>query len=198
MKKRWLLFLIIAGLLLIHFVSAQNFSNTTAGISGIGDKTNEVLGMDMGVTPELQWVARLLFGIKEKISLDYFIVLICIFIGFVILLQRILLFIPIFSEWKSWVGSIIITWLIGISRTFFWIIDFLFSFANVFGILERWTILRVIVVVLLIIVFIVGFVIVAKYLEKKKGLYEAEDSGFDAGVGARMMKTVADSTRKQK
>jgi hypothetical protein len=183
MKKRVLtLFLLIIGLLLISFVNAQP-SNASSGFSGIGNSTSTTLTRTVDIPENLKILTRVIFGIKGDISLDVFMVVLCVLIGFILLLQNVMQFVPFFEGWKSWIGSVIVTLLIGVTGAFVETIKFLFHIANLFGILEKWPILRVTVLILLVIIFIFGINRLVAMMSKKDSLDKAEMEGRKAGLG---------------
>jgi hypothetical protein len=197
MKKRWLLFLIL-GLLLVSLVHAQDDTdlidvnktsdpNITSGLSDVENKTNAALGGEVEIPPGLQLIARVLFGVKEPIALNIFIILICVWIALFVIIANAVIFIS-GKKWMCWVGSFIIMCLIGVGGGLREISFFVFDFWNFLDFLEKNPILKLILSVVIAAIFLFGGLAIVKMLGKNANEEIAENTGFQAGAGAKILK----------
>lgn len=158
------------------------------GVKDIGSKTESTLEQDVIIPENLQVPARIIFGLQGEISLQEFIVLICVWVMFFLVISSILKITPFFEGWKAWIGGIVITCLIAITGTVRSIAIFFFSIGNIFGFLEKWSPLKIIFAIILAIIIIYCASIVTKIINKKLMLERAEIAGAKAGAGIKMAK----------
>lgn len=157
-------------------------------VKGIKEKTEETLEQDIVVPEKLQIPARIIFGVKGEIPLNIFIVLIGVWIVIFLLIEKILEFTPFFEGLRAWIGAFVITCLIAITGAIRSVVVFLFNLANIFGILEKWSVLKIVVVLIILAVFFYGLSILMKMLNKKLMLDRADVEGTEAGAGIRLAK----------
>lgn len=158
------------------------------GVKDIGSKTESTLEQDVIIPENLQIPARIIFGLQGEITLQEFIVLVCVWIMFFLVISSILKITPFFEGWKAWIGGIVITCLIAITGTVRSIAIFFFSIGNIFGFLEKWSPLKIIFAIILAIIIIYCASIVTKIINKKLMLERAEIAGAKAGAGVKMAK----------
>ena len=170
----------------------ENITEGIEGVKGLKEKTETALEQDIIVPENLQIFARVLFGIKDSVKFDVFIVLICVWIGILILIQKILQLTPFFDGWKSWLASFVILCLISITGIFTDVVNLWFSFADIFGILEKWPVLKVVVVVSLTLMIAIAISILLDRINKRTRVEVAEEAGMRAGFGARLLSMIAD------
>src|SRR3989338_4095730 len=144
-------------------------------LGDVQEKSNEFLSKNLTI-PQGKTI-RLLFNMKpeETLTTEKIMVMVCIFIGLIILLQSILVITPFFEGSKSWLGAIVITLLIGISGAINELVIFLFKFANVFNVLEKWRPLAVVFAILITFAFFYGINKITKTMKKKIEIENAEN-----------------------
>lgn len=207
MKKRLFAFLFIFGLLLGSFACAQDTSDTgiadasstgtktssgfnTTGFKDIGSKTNTALATDIKVPENLQIFARVIFGIKGEIPLQIFIVLACVWTVLFVLISGIIKITPLFGRGNviPWVIGFIVTCLVSLSGAVRSVAVFLFNLGNIFGFLEKWSALKIVIAIIISALFAWGGSILIKKINESVMSDKAETVGAEAGAGARMMK----------
>lgn len=201
MEKRAIVGLVFGIILISLFVGvyAQDEDNQGPNLSvdigkgvedikGIKSKTEETLEQDIKVPEELQIPARVIFGIKGEIPLQHFIVLIAVWIMLFLIIMSILKVIPLFGEGgKSWALAVVITCLIAITGAIRSIAIFFFNIGNIFGFLEKWSVLKIVLALIVSAAIFYGASILIKIINKKLMLDRAESAGAKAGAGAKML-----------
>jgi len=196
MEKRVLAVLILVTLLSVSLIYAQNEPdpNVSEGIEGIESiegirgKTMQFLEQDIKVPENLQIFARIIFGIKGEIPLQVFMVLLAVWTMLLLVIMSILKIIPLFGDsGKSWAIAVVITCLIAITGTVRSIAVFFFNIGNVFGFLEKWSILKIVLALIVSAGIFYGASILIKIINKKVMLDRAESAGAKAGAGAKLL-----------
>ena len=130
------------------------------------------------VVPEyLQLPARIIFGIKEQIPIDLFIILIGVWFVLFLLVAEILKFMPFFKGWTVWGVAFVLTSLGGMSGAIRSFAVFIFGLSSF---LERWPALSALAIIFaIVLIAIIGFVlkIVLESLRNNLKLEEAEEEG---------------------
>ncbi len=150
-------------------------------------KEKKVLETEIEIPENLQVVVRILFGVKGSINLQEFVVLIAVWVMLLLIIVSFLQLTPLLSGWKSWAGAITITSIISVIGVVRNISIFFFNLGNAFSFLQKWSILKIVFVIVLAIVLIWLASFVSKIIKKKLMLEEAEMKGAKAGAGAKIM-----------
>ena len=202
--KKW--FFLLAFLLMFSFVSAVgtfNLSNSTFGLNeegiGVKEKSNEILSKDVEVPENMQLLSRLVFGLKadERLSLQTFVLYICFFILFVLLVHSAVEIIS--SAWKAWAISLIVALLGSSSGVMKEIVAWYAGFGKLFELLGEWGIISL---ALNIIFMLVIFGILLKLLGKLKAMKGVEEFrqmgqniGFFAALSRSYRKSIEESRK---
>lgn len=151
----------------------------------LGSASKDVLSTKVDIPPNLEFPARIIFGLIEsdKLDLQTFIVLLALWFIVFLLLHTILEIAPIFGEgWKAWLVAFLITDIIAISGAIRLMGLFFFGFGNFFGFISTYPLLRVIfVLLLLIVVFYVLFKLIKIYKNKLE-LQDMIEAGYDVAL----------------
>ena len=138
-----LLFFSIVGTLPLIISEENNQTNTENNLNlndiNFSDIKNP-LSTQITIPPSLELPVKIIFGLTSEDKLDFqlLIVLIAIWLFFFLIIHNILELTPFFEDWKSWLGSAIVTLLISITGSIKSVAIFFFNLGNVFSILEKW------------------------------------------------------------
>jgi len=175
----------------------QLIEDTTSGVKKNFDDfrigVNSGLEKEVQVPENLQIFARILFGIQGSIGISNFIILICLWIVLFILFLDILKFVPFFEgDIKPFIASFILTCLVSITGAITVFANFLLELANIFGILSRWSILRVVAAIIIVVLFFYGLKLLIDFLNKRL-IIERSDEG---GLRIRALKQMAEKATR--
>ena len=189
-----MVFLILIQTLVLARAQNASSENTkvSGNFSGFQEKTNEVLSKEI-IFPQ-ENIVRLLFNIKqeESLTLEKIILLLCIFLGLLILIQSALIITPFFEGKKSWIGAVIITLIVGIAGAINTFATFLFNFSHVFKVLETWSPIRIALTILVIFAFFYGVKKLTGILRGGIEKERAEQEGTTAGIQVKKLKAMYD------
>jgi len=137
--------------------------------------------------------AQILFGINTEITVQVFIVLICVWIILWILLYKIVQFLPFNKNFfVDLLMSLVITCLAAISGAVRSISIFFLSLGNIFGILERWPAISIILAIAIAAGLFYGLSILIKFLKEKRALGKAEKAGKNVKIMNTEAKVIAE------
>jgi cbb3-type cytochrome oxidase subunit 3 len=146
---------------------------------------------DVDIPPNLQFAARVLFGLKtdQDVSFNLLIVIISVLGGFVILIHSILRFVPIFKkEWVMWAVAVVVTLLASSTGGFIAFASMLFGFSAKVEFLNKWSMAYAFVTLVLIFLLAIGLNKLLKKMKKAQEVANAEDVGFRASAPAAIVK----------
>jgi len=188
--KKMFLFGIVIFILLFGIVSVsaanESFNATALSDTHIQKTTNDALGKEIKLSPALQNIARVVFGLKsgESIDVSDFIALVGLWIILVVLIHEGVGFIPIFEkEALAWAVSIIITLIIALSGAIKSMANLLFKIANDIKAISGWAVFKLILVLFILTLLSIGLHMILKMLKDKIKEEENRNAGFRVGTG---------------
>lgn len=197
--KRTLL-VTIALLFLIPFIFAQtpdqidNINSIPKNISANNFKaaTNVALDKQIDLPDWTQVIARILFGVEDKITLSKFIILLAVWIMLFLMILNIVKIMPFFKEGPiKVIASITITIIIAITKVMITLSNALLSFASSLKFFQDWSAgaLFFSIFVVLVVFFII--IKISNKISTKMQIGEAEGAGLEAGKGLSIMRVVS-------
>jgi hypothetical protein len=184
--KRGVMTLFFIALILVNLVSAQNVSNVTSGFSGIENVTSINLEEEVEIPVGLDIIARIALGTPKVIQVNILVVMVCVWIVLFLLLQKILVMTSFFKGVTSWISAAAMTCILGITGTIKIVAELFYDFASLFGILELWSPLKVILALLIGYALFYALSLVIKLLQKRIELMDSEKKGEDIAKLAKM------------
>ena len=180
--------------------NASKKINDTQNLENIREKTNEALEKELIISQGGEKIIRgfLRISAEEIFTNAKIIVTICVLLSFIFILQSILIITPFFEGKRSWFGAIIITLLISITGVVYSLVSFLFYLANVFNILEKWSVLALVFVLLVLFAFFYGAKILTRTLKETIEKEKAEHQGIEAGTAVKILKISGSALKKKK
>lgn len=184
MKKIGVILILALFVSIISIVHAQNISNITENITesfgnlsnNVLNKTESKLNESIEIPQGLQLPARIVFGIKQDspISLQYFILLVAVWVIFFVVIWDILKFFPLIDGMvKNFVGSFIITTLVAMSGGLLELVSFFFQ-VGTFKWLSKLGPFQILVWLFILIVIFLTFRIIIEIIRRKLKLEVAE------------------------
>jgi len=205
---------LVFGLVLVLFaglVAAQgatdNSGETSEGIGdlnledskeGVRTKTNEALAKEIEIPENLQFVTRIIFGLKsgQVVNLQLLITYIGLWFILVILIRSAVELVPKFGEGvKGWFLAVFITLLIALSGGVRLAAGWIYSTSRFFGWLEGWGIIRLVIALIFLAVLYFVFSKLIKWLKTRAKSEEAERVGEDIGYVSAMGKIARETQR---
>ena len=201
MKKEFALLILI--LLFVNFVSALN---ETVSLSGIGsassakDKTNAFLEKEVEIPEDFQILTRILFSLEpgSKINFQSLVIFTALWLLIFFLLHSIIEIMPFFEGWKSWVGDLMIMLLIGIAGGFRLAAGFILSLSSLFGKVEGWKLLNLVISVIILAGLFYLFAKVSKMPKSGARVGEARQTGENIGIAAATGETQRRAMEEEK
>ena len=200
MKKEYSLFLVL--ILLVSLVNAQTLNKTNiseiGSISDVQKKTNSVLEKDLELPTWAQLIAKNIFGVKEKISLSKFIILLSIWAMLLILILNIVKIMPFFrSSGVRWVAAVAITILIALSGVVNELSSIFLLYFGGWGFLKNWSAGALFFSVFAVLFIFFVLIKLTNKLNEKLELGEIESKSQEAGFGMRMLRVVGNVFRRK-
>ena len=185
--KRGLSLIFLSLILLSTLVLAAE-TNASAFAS-----SNTALEKEVELPAAAEFFARIFLGIKpeEPVTSQVFVVLVVCFIIFFLILKDIISLVPFLQEsWKRWIGALIITSLVGLSRGLIvfamWVTDLM----NAIEFLTRTKVIGLIILFLLLFVILMLFNMIKKTIEMKIRPEIAKEQGYQEGIIDRLSRMV--------
>ena len=210
MKKR-VIFIIIALFLILltcnTLLSLETTPNTTNPLTpqeelknaanDIQTSSNSALEKEIKIPEGFASLARLLFGLEAKDTLDVqmLIILLGLWLFFVFILRAVLEFTPFFEGWKSWVGAIIITMLIAITGAIKSTAIFFLNLGNIFNILERWSPLKLGFSIIILVAIFYALNIIMGIIKETLIVGRSVADGVKAGAQLAKLKAMSEIER---
>ena len=193
MKKSSLLTLtIILVLFFFPLVSAQlNASeDLTNGLNMVNEKLNSNI---LGQIPDpIDKLAEMFLKINTETSISEGIVTLILFVSFIFIIYKVLVFFPIIKWPAKVVMAIVISLIIGLSSVFVSVASLFLSIADVFGVKESNPIIALIITLIVIVIIIWGTTLVVKVLSEN---YIKEETKKKGRSLAKLIK-IAEETDK--
>ncbi len=143
---------------------------------------NAVLSNSITFPPLLASIARVSLGLKasEPISFQEFVVLCALWIVILLIVAQALVLVPFFEggSWKVWLASIAITILVALTGVLRQIAAFLLDVSKLQGLLDRFGITKLILVIGVLVLLLWGAIELIKLLKKQSALAVAHDVGL--------------------
>jgi len=160
MKKRVALFLVLLFFLCITITSGAEDSTTETKspvqgkniVSSVNNGAEKVIEKEVNIPNNLDWLARIIFGIKNNqiITIEGFVVLISIWLIFVLIIKDLLKISPFLNgSTESFFGSIIITTIIAVTGVINSLSIMAFNFGSSIGWIEKLGALRIVILPLI-------------------------------------------------
>lgn len=193
MKKEFAFLFVV--LLFINLAMAANQSANLSDLKGLVNgsefsdvkgKTNQILEKEVKIPDNLQIATRILFGLKpeEKVDFNIFILLIAAWLLLFMLLLKIVGVMPFFSGGKSWLATILIMLLAGISgglKAGTW---WLFGLMDFFKFLEGWGVFKLAITLIILIALVFLIMKVANKFKFGQEKGEMQSAGEEAGLAS--------------
>ena len=208
MEKRGItiliILLVIASLIIPVFAQIQNKSIPTSQeeakqqlkegteklVNATSSTINEKITREVELPDNFKPFARLIFGIKqdEKISLNIFMILIAVWIGFFVIILAVSRFMPFFekSAFVRIIFSIVVTCLVALTGALQYAVLYFYGLISLFKILKNFPALVTAIAIVVVILIIFVAKIVTNIIEGKLRVEEARIKGEKVGFGARI------------
>ena len=208
--KRELFFLIVV-LLTINLVLSQEMpasdsqtdlkkidaENTSIkNIFGDAQKaTNDAISKEIPLSENTKKLAIAIFRLKQGdiLNIQLLIVLICVSAFFLLIIRNFVQFIPSFTKSSSWIGALIIAFLISAMGVFRQITFFLLGLGNIFTILEKWGPLKLGLLVMGIFLFYLVSSIIIGIIKETIILGKSVRDGIKIGAQLAKQKAISES-----
>jgi hypothetical protein len=205
--KKWMIFALFALILLSSFViaangttgtdtGAANISNLGGVASSAGQEVQSKLTQDVAIPSSLQFLSRILFGVKEgeKIALNELIIMLAFTLVIFLVVYNLVAILPFFSgsAWKLWASSIIITLLVGVSGGIKDVSLFFAGLGAGIAILGKYPILRLIVSLAILGVILLTTTKVSNLIKAKMEIEKARETGAAVKRGAESGKVLSE------
>jgi Na+-transporting methylmalonyl-CoA/oxaloacetate decarboxylase gamma subunit len=169
-------------------INTENIKEKAKDVAGsLDERTEDVLAKEIDIPSSLKWPLRIILGIREEeITLNYFAVLLSVWLMFLIVLYNILRIIPIFrGKWQPLLASILLNILLSTLGTMRSISIFFLNLGNAFVWLEKLGPFQILIFIA--IMFLIAYVtrIVTSFISKKSLLQKAEERGMNAAAGMK-------------
>jgi len=187
MKKLFVVF--VLALLFSGAVLAQELEGNVNDLDGasfdLRERSNEVLESEIQIPGGLQFLARVVFGLggESDVSLQLFFVLVGLWIIVLLFVKSFGgLILGIGEGLKAWTFSIaVVSILFGLSGGLLFAAQFFLDLSKLFGLLEDWSIITLLIAVSLLFVIYYLATKLIKILKVKSEVAEAEEIGRDIG-----------------
>ncbi|MBI5803693.1 hypothetical protein HY450_00450, partial [Candidatus Pacearchaeota archaeon] len=161
----------------------------TQKVSEAKSKSNEILAKEIEIPENLQFVSKILFGIKtdRQVNLQELIILISLFVVLVLLIKVAAEI--FFSDWKSWVLAVIVALLASISGGVLLMTGFILDLSTLFGVLEELGVINLAIGLILLVVIFFALGKLLKSIKNKAREEKAGEIGRDISFAAEVGKT---------
>jgi len=162
------------GILLSSFVVAQD-------ATPIQQQATQAQAPQVAVPQELKDAARFIFNLDAgaEIEFSFFVILVVIFLGILLLVTEIVSFMSFFEGGSRWLAGIVITLLVSVSGGLKQAANFIWGFADIFKAVDKWGIVKLFFVILIIAILVFGVIILLEMLRKKVRKEERHWLGFN-------------------
>jgi hypothetical protein len=144
----------------------------------------------------LEPIARIIFGIREETSFSQLIIIAAIWFFLFILIHDFIRLIPIFNtKLKGFLVALIITILVATSGALRHVTYFFLALGDRIDILQRWSILKIGIIIILIIILGFFFGLLSANLRSRIQADEMEEEGRKLGLTQRLV-TISSRFRK--
>lgn len=170
----------------------KQIDDVSTGAKGIGKGIDSTLEKEFVIPEGLDIFARVVFGIKETITLQMFLIYLFVWILVFISISQAVCFMPGFSDCgiKSYAVGFIVTCLASISGGMKLGANFFFGASEVFTFLEGMSSLKLFLSVLIILVLLFIISIAMKYFKTRLIMDSADIAGTQAAAGIKIAKNM--------
>ncbi len=155
--------------------------------TNLNEQTNDFLQKDIQLSPAVQRIVRLIFGVKEDtIEFRFFIVLMTVWLMLFIVIASALN--VMFSKIKSLFMSLVITLIIAIPGSINYLTIAFFNLISIFGFFENYQIILLILIVGVVILVIYFAMRFSKKLKEKVETEKAGQEGQKVGAVVKFFK----------
>jgi len=187
MKKGLIILFILVMLISTSFVISQNNNqDKDPFLEGLRILFGVKMSQSFDIPNNLQAPARIIFGIKGTISPQDLIILFSVWFILFLTIAEILKFSSLFKGWIAYALSFFVTSLIAVIGVIRSLSIFFFNIGSLFGILEQWPVVVIILTIAIVILLFIGINFFLKILRKNYELMESEKKGFSI---AKLIKT---------
>ena len=199
--------LILVSLIFISFLATaqtnqniDNITNIAQNISTASFKTatNQALNKEIALPGWADIIARVLFGVEDKITFSNFIILVAVWLMLFLMIFNIIKLMPFFKgDTVKLIASICITLIIAISKVMITLSEQLLSFVSSFKFFKDWSAGALFFSIVLVVVVFFFLIKVLNKIGDKMEVGAAESAGDEAGAGLGIMKVISRVFSKQ-
>ncbi len=177
----------------------NNITNIAQNISTASFKTatNQALNKEIALPDWADIIARVLFGVENKITLSNFIILAAIWLMLFLMIFNIIKLMPFFKgNAAKLIASICITLIIAISKVMITLSGQLLSFVSSFKFFKDWSAGALFFSIVLVVVVFFFLIKILSKIGDKVELGADVTAGNEAGTGLGMLRVISRVFRK--
>src|SRR3989344_4063698 len=186
--KKELIVIVFVLLISVSFSIVSSQNEDKEGLGNVGDELKSgsegLLSQEIEIPVYLKIPSRIVFGLKEdsKVDLQTFVIMLALWVFLLLVIHSILDITPFSGEWKSWVGAVLVTLLISLTGAVRSVSVFFFNLGNIFGILEKWSILKITFSIVLLVAIFFASSFLLRILKESMKVGKAVSEGMQAGA----------------
>ncbi|MEK6895377.1 MAG: hypothetical protein AABX48_02560 [Nanoarchaeota archaeon] len=187
--------ILIQPMILADNLTPQNNLPTPQQVVSNGlNATNNALSSQITIPQNLEIPARLVFGLtlNDKLDIQTFIILICLWIFLFLILRNIVQFIPSFEGASSWIGAVVLTTIFSATGILKSITLFFLDIGDNFGLIAQIGPLKLVLYIIGIIVLFYLINIIIGIIKESVIMGRAVSDGIKAGTELAKLKTMAE------